>query len=438
MVPTVKEEGEGPAKGPGFEMTKAPGGKIIVRWGQSIYRYLSNGRADLGFGKRGRVAIGTPAGIQFKPADMTVDQLGRVVVVGTSQRPGAPPDPGPNQLAGPTPTWVTAIRYLPTGALDPSFGNHGRIDTTLGMAPPESREGISNPAPIYTYVTPAVSAGAVAIDGQGRLVIAGASVVRVEYCYPGLAHYVTSAYVSRLTEDGAYDVSFANSAIADTQTGEGLTPTPNGGLLVQGRDGVECPRGEPLNQPTRVVSLIPDGTLDSSFGSSGAVSLLYARTPDLVIDPRGRILLLGSVESPEAPYDSQELDGLITRLRADGSLDSSFGRRGQAVIPLRRNAELTAVAVDDRSRPLLVGAAVRRTSKPSWEFQLLRMTARGKIDRAFGARGFVRTRFGAGSSSDAEAVLVDARGRIVAGGPLQSPRLATGSSFALVRYLGGG
>jgi hypothetical protein len=256
MVPTGKEENQASRKEAGFEISPAPGGKIVVRWGRSIYRYLPNGRADLGFGQRGRIAIGTPAGIQFKPAGVTVDRRGRLIVAGTSQNPEAPVDPGPSQqLQGPSPTWATVIRYLPDGTPDPGFGDDGRIDTTLGMAPPEPRSGLSNPSPIYTYVTPAISVGAIAVDSEGRPLIAGSSVARVGYCYPGVTHYETRAYMTRLTEAGAYDVSFADSAIAETQTGDALTPTADGGWLFQGWDGVECPRADPFNQPTQIVSL---------------------------------------------------------------------------------------------------------------------------------------------------------------------------------------
>jgi uncharacterized delta-60 repeat protein len=180
------------------------------------------------------------------------------------------------------------------------------------------------------------------------------------------------------------------------------------------------------------------GSADPDFGAGGTATVRYGQTPSLATDPHGRVLLLGLAEFPEAVSEGQEeTEELFTRLRADGSLDSGFARRGQTFVPQDRRSWLTAVGVDARSRPLLVGWALRSTTNPSWQFQLLRLTARGQVDRGFGTQGLVRTRFGAASSGGADAVMVDASGRILVGGPVRSPRFPAGYGFALARYLPG-
>jgi uncharacterized delta-60 repeat protein len=420
-------------------MTHSPGGKLVIGLGRKIYRYLRSGHPDLSFGQHGRITIEVPADTQFEPAGLAVDRLGRVVLAGTSRLRGAAGDPGPTQFGGPPPTRATVIRYLPSGSPDLGFGTEGRVDTTLGLSPPAPHLDYSDPSRNAVYKTPAVSVGAVTVDRLGRPVIAGASVSEVSLCYPGVTHYVKQAYVSRLTDGGALDTSFSGTGIASSHLGSSLAPAPSGNLLVVGWAGVECPRGDPLNQPSNIYRLTPDGGIDPGFGSGGVTTVRYDGGPEVVVDSQHRILLAGNAEFPE--NDSASVEGklgkVLTCLRPNGTVDPTFGHRGLAPVNLRKNSWLDALAVDDRGRPLLVGWAARKTARHSWEFQLLRLTTSGRIDRSFGAQGFARTRFGARSNGSAEAVMVSAKGRIVVGGTISSPRFPSGSGIALVRYQDG-
>jgi len=100
----------------------------------ALARYDSSGSLDQTFGGDGRVvsAFG-------RATDMAIDPHGRVVVVGFTDPPGGEfPD-------------STLARYLPTGNLDPTFGDDGRVITSGGVSQPWS----------------------LAIDSQGRIVTVG-------------------------------------------------------------------------------------------------------------------------------------------------------------------------------------------------------------------------------------------------------------------------
>ena len=70
-------------------------------------------------------------------------------------------------------------------------------------------------------------------------------------------------------------------------------------------------------------------------------------------------------------------------------------------------------------------------------FLLARALPTGSVDRSFGKRGELETGFGGASSSFATQVQLDAKGRILVGGGIVSPELESGGGFAIARYLPG-
>jgi uncharacterized delta-60 repeat protein len=103
----------------------------------ALARYDSNGSLDRTFGDDGRVvsAFGWAT-------DMAIDSHGRVVVVGYT-------DPPSDELPD-----STLARYLPSGNLDPTFGDDGRVITSGGP---------------HSWSQP----WSLAIDSQGRIVTVG-------------------------------------------------------------------------------------------------------------------------------------------------------------------------------------------------------------------------------------------------------------------------
>jgi hypothetical protein len=78
------------------------------------------------------------------------------------------------------------------------------------------------------------------------------------------------------------------------------------------------------------------------------------------------------------------------------------------------------------------GGKKRLTSS---SFLLARLNPEGTVDRGFGQRGLVATRFRGPSSSFATQIMLDGKGRIVAGGGISTPLLKTGGGYAIARYL---
>lgn len=162
-------------------------------------------------------------------------------------------------------------------------------------------------------------------------------------------------------------------------------------------------------------ALALDATIDSSFGSGGAVALDWSggrmRPTAIAIDPDGRIALAG---------EATPVDGLgnarfvVTRLLPDGARDAAFARdaNGYRTYAFGLGAG-TATAIDTPSAvvaqddgKLLVAGTTYFT--PSAQMAAIRLDANGDLDPAFGDGGAAH--FG-GAWTTARGAVIDGAGR---------------------------
>ena len=131
----------------------------------------------------------------------------------------------------------------------------------------------------------------------------------------------------------------------------------------------------------------------------------------------------------------------MQRLLASGAADPSFSRIGQASYLDPAIGTLSAIAVDKQERIYLAGRVGKRVSKSPRNtlvrttFLLERTTAGGATIAASARRAWLPPASAAPPSSFATQVTLDAKGRVLVGGGISSPQLATGGGFAIARYL---
>lgn len=401
-----------------IEMAAAPGGKLVVAGSTKIVRFLPNGKLDRGFGSGGAVTVSRPPGMNFVLAGLAVDSLGRILLAGSAR-------PLPTSTTfDPLISSAAVMRFAADGSVDSSFAGGGTLISDLGIKPPA--------VPTGSYTAPSVGVRSLVVDSQNRPLITGGSVTKASSC--GLDGSVSTAFIARLTDAGALDPGFGTAGlreISDLASFAQGSLTPSGMLFAVGSGNPRC--GTDGGGPAVLLAGFgPEGGLYPSFGFSGFRSIGYPQPPVATVAPSGKIVLLGA---------RQKRSQLITRLLPNGAPDPGFARLGRVIVNLPKAASFAAVAVDSRGRLLLAGRISRRVSKkPSnplrrSTFFLARMNSRGTFDRTFGRRAAVRTGFGGPASSFATQVTVDARGRILVGGGISTPRLGTGGGFALARYL---
>ena len=162
-----------------------------------------------------------------------------------------------------------------------------------------------------------------------------------------------------------------------------------------------------------VTRFLSNGALDSSFGDSGRkivpIDALVSGEDDLqalALDAVGRIDLLGfAVASGGARIPA------MARLTSAGDLDLTFGDQGIAQVdswPWTGQME-TATAIGHLGGFLFAGDAYDSPASASGPF-VVRLTASGAIDTAFGDNGWARV--GVGLGHVVTALAVDGAGRI--------------------------
>jgi uncharacterized delta-60 repeat protein len=287
------------------------------------------------------------------------------------------------------------------GDLDPSFGSGGVV-----LTPDPGRLGIE--------------ALAVAGDGRGRAVVAGASVgdefTLFRYRRDGsldpsfgsdgqaerplngggvayavavqpdgkivLAGGEDELLLGRYQPDGLLDRQFGHEGVVDGRITVG---TLGAGFLSLGlqKSGRIVAAGYGINPLNRSIGLLvgyrPDGRLDTRFGDGGFVRFGGSGTSgeldNLIVLPSGKMLLAGRFGS----------DLLLARCLPDGSPDPGFGG-GDGKVLIGAPASVAGLALAPGGRPLLAVNSWR----PKEGALVARFRPNGKLDRSFGHDGVVR------------------------------------------------
>jgi uncharacterized delta-60 repeat protein len=318
------------------------GGELLVQ------RYTPDGKLDTTFGTAGQTEVGfgslyTVAYKLGNNSNLVVDDAGRInvgVAITGSSGYGAP-------------TYATIVRLLGNGQLDGSFGTGG----------------ISAGAPI-TWDT---AVAGMLIDAAGR---------------PVAAVSKPDVTLVRWTSSGALDTGFDSDGFATLSlasvTGElarTLKLTSDGKYLVGGSAGGDA----------AFFCLTDTGQPDASFGGgTGWTRVNGGSAADsvhvLAFLGDGRIVGAGSAFFGGYGPDNTG-DFLITRLSADGSIDSSWGSGGIVETSGFRAGNDFGI----RSFPLPNGQVLVASSS-TWygtPQTLSRLNADGSRDLSFGSGGTV-------------------------------------------------
>ena len=419
-------------------MAVTPRGSSVVARGRLVFMRKRNGRPLRGFGGDGLIKVEPPVGWSFELADLTVDAQERVLVAGTlaSTTVGLTPDPPEynegKESHGPQPRTAVVFRYLPDGEPDPSFDGDGMLVGNFGQKPP------TGPGPYqYEYSSSAIGLTSLAIAPGGDLVLAGYSAAHVTGgCYPPTSGATGRSFLVRLHPDGTMDQGFGSSGVVTDEQFERLGPTvldANGRIAFDGITGGYCGvRGSPAEM--KLVSLLPDGRLDTSFGEGGVRPEMSMAATDIAFDSHGRLLVLGYLKNAETFENIFATPGWrVKRLLPNGKPDPGFGRSGTASPKLPPRTILEAIALDGRGRIALAGYHSSEDSTPK-RFLLTRLSGAGKREPSFGRRGWTATAFGGLSPTDLEVAV--ARGGIFVGGILVRPHEVEGTvDLAITRYL---
>jgi len=228
----------------------------------------------------------------------------------------------------------------------------------------------------------------------------------------------------RYTSTGALDSSFSDDGIQTVDVG---TFDSVAGVAVQ-TDGkvVAAGRGE---AGFTLVRLRADGSLDPTFGSGGIVDTPIGDPS--VRDEASAVTLLGDgriLVAGTADYDYRaQTDFALVRYLPSGELDPSFGSGGIVVTPSAGDDVAGGMALTPSGAIIVAGYG------GGGAFRLVRYLRSGALDPGFGRAGIVTTQIGT-LYADARAVWVQADGRVIAGGTTRDRPPAVWDEMAVVRY----
>jgi uncharacterized delta-60 repeat protein len=231
----------------------------------------------------------------------------------------------------------------------------------------------------------------------------------------------------RFTSSGAVDTTFGNRGSVLTDFG-GKDDVANA-VAIQS-DGKILAAGYAFvggSYDFGVARYNANGTLDSTFGYRGQVTTDFHGYCDaamaIALQQDGKIVVGGHV------WVNGDDFGLV-RYMPNGTLDWTFGIGGLVTTDVSGSTDtINGLAIQTDGKIVAAGTSHVGLSE---DFSVARYGADGTPDAAFGNSGIVLTGFD-GSDDSAEAVVLQPDGKIVVAG---SRADATGMKFALVRYLG--
>ncbi|MBL7945205.1 MAG: T9SS type A sorting domain-containing protein [Flavobacteriales bacterium] len=220
---------------------------------------------------------------------------------------------------------------------------------------------------------------------------------------------------------GALDPTFGNGGVVQTEieqpsVGNAMEVQPDGRILVGGN----------ADSTSVIVRYMSDGSLDTTFGTNGAV--VYAP----VAGPGGReftiteILVLGNgkilVAGRSTYYLSSALQQIhVSRFNSNGSIDTNFGGNGTGRLSISLSSQENGAAWEMLMQPdgkILLQATRTAVTTGSLTYRLL---ANGTYDGSFGSGGEALWAWVNYSHTHGRCIALEPDGKVLVGGWLASP-----------------
>jgi uncharacterized delta-60 repeat protein len=378
-----------PSSGDGIQgLADTPDGKLLAVGYTGnrflVVRYKADGKPDTTFGG-GDGIVRTPFDNPAGAKQVAVLGNGDFLVAGVA-------------AGGTTGTDFALARYHANGALDTSFGGgDGKVTTDF--------KGGSD------------QVFGLAVQRSGKVILGG-------YARLTSGHFAFAA--ARYLPGGTLDTTFGGGdgwATKDLGSGgfaEAVAVDPQDRIVVGGQSTV-------VGSDFALVRFKRDGGLDYSFGGDGVVNSDFGGTSDiadaLAVRSDGGVLAAGAASV------GANNQFALALYRPDGTPAASFGG-GDGLVTTDIGPDFDrafGVAVQPDGRIVAAGRN-DPASGSNDRFAVIRYSPGGVLDSSFSGDGIATTNF-TPSDDEADAVVVQPSGRVVAGGN-------AGNDAALAGYLG--
>ncbi len=229
------------------------------------------------------------------------------------------------------------MRYNSDGSLDTTFGANGEVTGPLG------------------------SATAAALDANGDIIVAGQDSTTT--------HFVVAPFTSA----GVLDSAFGTAGVVTTA----IVNATHISVAVQPADGKIVVAGDSRLATIDVIRYNTNGTLDTTFGTGGVANAGNGTIINQVlIQTDGKIVVAGN-DTPGTTFGNTAF--FIKRLNSNGSVDNTV----QPFVDIGVGRDIAiALALQSDGKFLVLGTA-------NGEPILVRLNSDGSLDTSFGVRGQV-------------------------------------------------
>lgn len=369
--------------------------------------------------------------------------------------PSSTPSPSPSPSATPTPTTSPSPTPVPVGSalldLQPSNFDFGSVKTDTTATKTFVLTNLGNGLakelkfvlPTTSFTTSSGNCGAELSAGQNCIfdvvfsplsVGSFTSSLVVEYMSQSNPLNLTLNLTGNSFTPGAQDPAFGNSGNAffpytvstSTQMHDvlyAMKQDASGKTIAVGTTYNNL--SSPGHNDIAIVRTNTDGTLDTSFNSSGKNKIDFGFTDGargVAIQQDGKILVGGFA------YVSSKFRFAIMRFLSNGTLDTAYGTSGKTTTSFSSGAQALSMILSTSGKAILGGNAFN-ASKNS--FALARYTASGSLDSTFGNSGKVSTTFSGSSFDTIQALVEDYSQNIIAAG---YSTIAATNKLALAKY----
>lgn len=343
------------------------------------------------------------SGIAITETDLFYDEIVYTMACQSDGKIIAAGKMGPS---GSTSTTASIIRFQKNGKVDSTFGSNGR---PLLVAPANINGDMQ---------TVAIQS----VGGTEYILASG------QWQTGGSIHAPFESYVIRYKPDGTLDASFgaAGKATLTDVSISHMVVDASGKILLAGYENY-------ADSPARmgVFRLLQNGQRDNTFGTNGYASITYqdyAKATAIAVQKDGKIILGGTTFTLPS---NDNFDMLVSRLKSNGTTDSTFGTNGIVRIdPDTNEVKANGVALQSDGKIIICATSDTGTGN---RFYMTRLLANGTIDNSFGKAGEVRTNFG-NNQAWCNALLVQKDDKIYLAGYASPTSTQNDYGFAIARY----
>jgi uncharacterized delta-60 repeat protein len=259
-----------------------------------------------------------------------------------------------------------------------------------------------------------------AIQGDGKIVIVGENfdsglIFGGDFNFAVARLHPNGSLDESFSGDGKQQIGFSGDDFAEA------VAISNNKIIIAGRSGSEF-----SSSRMALVRLNANGSGDTTFGPSGNARVLtsfpgqgVSSARDLLVQSGGKIVVAGTTGNPSNPASMQFA---LTRFLSTGAIDTSFGGSGSGIVATEMGGNDVALSImPSADGGLIVAGSSER------KFALAGYTANGILDARFGNAGILNTDFG----------LLDTTSGIglAKGTGMRRFVVAGGSQFSTARFL---